>query len=133
MEKKVVKKTTSTKNVNDAKVMNEKAVETKADVKEVKAVAPVKPETKKTTAKTTTKKAPAKTTKAVKEAVKKEEIFLQFGGLEFSDNDLVEKVKADYIASTGKKIFKNVKLYVKPEEMMVYYVVNEKYLGKVSL
>ena len=81
------------------------------------------------------KKAPAKkaTTTAKKTTEKKEEIFIQFAGFEFSDAELIEKVKANYTAETGKKIFKNVKLYVKPEEMMVYYVVNEKYLGKVSL
>ena len=120
-----------------AKTSVNKEVETKATAKATetveKAAAPEKKtETKAKTSATKT----AKTTKTstTKTASKKtEEIFLQFSGFEFSDSELIEKVKADYIATTGKKIFKNVKLYVKPEEMMVYYVVNEKYLGKVAL
>ena len=113
---------TEVKAAKDTAKKAEKATETKA--------AEVKAETK------TEEKAAAKTTKTstTKAASKKtEEIYLQFSGFEFSDSELVEKVKADYIAAIGKKIFKSVKLYVKPEEMMVYYVVNEKYLGKVAL
>ncbi len=75
--------------------------------------------------KTTTKKAVAN--------AKAEEVFFQFSGYEFSDSELIEKAKADYKATTGKKIIKTIKLYVKPEDMMIYYIVNEKYLGKVAL
>ena len=117
-------KTTTTASELDTKKTTKtttaKAVEVKTEATVEKKAAEKKPAAKKTT----TKKAAE---------VKKEEIFLQFAGLEFSDTELVEKVKANYVAETGKKVIKNVKLYVKPEEMMVYYVVNEKHLGKVSL
>lgn len=117
------KKTTVTAKTAEKAV--EKVVATKAPVEKVEA--------KKAPAKTTAAKKTAKVATAKKADIKKEEIFIQFAGFEFSDSELIEKVKANYVAATGKKIIKNVKLYVKPEEMMVYYVVNEKYLGKVAL
>lgn len=74
-----------------------------------------------------------KTVAAKKTAEKKSEFFVQFSGLEFSYDDLLEKVKADYMAQTGKKTISSTKLYLKPEDMTVYYVVNEKFLGHVYL
>lgn len=121
VETKVAEKATETKTTAATKTTAKKAAEPKAE----KAT-----ETKKAAAKTT-KTTKTSTTKAA--STKTEEIYLQFSGFEFSNSELVEKVKADYTATTGKKIFKSVKLYVKPEEMMVYYVINEKYLGKVAL
>ena len=61
------------------------------------------------------------------------EIFIQFSGFEFSHEELLEKVKADYTAQTGKKTITSTKLYVKPEDMKVYYVVNDKFMGDVYL
>lgn len=86
-----------------------------------------------TTKKTTEKKATAAKAVEKKAPEKKEEVFFQFSGYEFSDSELIERAKADYKATTGKKIIKTIKLYVKPEDMMIYYIVNEKYLGKVAL
>lgn len=109
-----------------------KVEEVKAET--VKAEAEVKAEPAKKAAekKTTVKKTAAKTT-AKKPAEKKSELFVQFSGLEFSYDDLLERVKADYIAQTGKKTISSTKLYLKPEDMTVYYVVNEKFLGSVYL
>ena len=87
----------------------------------------------KTAAKTTEKKAPAKKTTTKAAAVKKNELFIQFSGFEFSHEELLEKVKADYTAQTGKKTISSTKLYVKPEDMKVYYVVNDKFMGDVYL
>ena len=81
---------------------------------------------------TTEKKTAAKKT-ACKTAEKKNELFIQFSGFEFSYDELLEKVKADYAAQTGKKTVTSTKLYVKPEDMKVYYVVNEKFMGDVYL
>lgn len=126
---------TTVKNEVETKVA-EKATETKTTAAKTTAKKAAEPKAEKATE---TKKAAAKTTKTTKTSTTKaastktEEIYLQFSGFEFSNSELVEKVKADYTATTGKKIFKSVKLYVKPEEMMVYYVINEKYLGKVEL
>ena len=108
--------------------------ETKVETK-VEATAKTEDTTaKKTATKTTEKKATAKKTTATKAATaKKNELFIQFSGFEFSYDELLEKVKADYTAQTGKKTISSTKLYVKPEDMKVYYVVNEKFMGDVYL
>ena len=108
--------------------------ETKVETK-VEATAKTEDTTaKKTATKTTEKKATAKKTTATKAATaKKSELFIQFSGFEFSYDELLEKVKADYTAQTGKKTISSTKLYVKPEDMKVYYVVNEKFMGDVYL
>ena len=98
-EKATETKTTAAKATKTTAKKAEKATETKAEKAATK--------TAKTTKASTTKAASKKT----------EEIYLQFSGFEFSNSELVERVKADYIATTGKKIFKSVKLYVKPEEI----------------
>ena len=108
--------------------------ETKVETK-VEATAKTEDTTaKKTATKTTEKKATAKKTTTTKTAaVKKNELFIQFSGFEFSHEELLEKVKADYAAQTGKKTVTSTKLYVKPEDMKVYYVVNDKFMGDVYL
>jgi hypothetical protein len=107
--------------------------ETKVETK-VEATAKTEDTTaKKTATKTTEKKATAKKTTTKTATAKKNELFIQFSGFEFSHEELLEKVKADYIAQTGKKTISSTKLYVKPEDMKVYYVVNEKFMGDVYL
>ena len=115
----------------------EPKVEAKVETK-VEATAKTEDTTAKKTAtkaaaKTTEKKAPAKKTTTKAAAVKKNELFIQFSGFEFSHEELLEKVKADYTAQTGKKTISSTKLYVKPEDMKVYYVVNDKFMGDVYL
>lgn len=115
----------------------EPKVEAKVETK-VEATAKTEDTTAKKTAtkaaaKTTEKKAPAKKTTTKAAAVKKNELFIQFSGFEFSHEELLEKVKADYTAQTGKKTITSTKLYVKPEDMKVYYVVNDKFMGDVYL
>lgn len=107
--------------------------ETKVETK-VEATAKTEDTTaKKTATKTTEKKATAKKTTTKAATAKKSELFIQFSGFEFSYDELLEKVKADYTAQTGKKTITSTKLYVKPEDMKVYYVVNEKFMGDVYL
>ena len=108
--------------------------ETKVETK-VEATAKTEDTTaKKTATKTTEKKATTKKATAPKAATaKKSELFIQFSGFEFSYDELLEKVKADYTAQTGKKTITSTKLYVKPEDMKVYYVVNDKFMGDVYL
>ena len=114
------------------------AVEPKTEAKvETKVEATAKTEdttAKKTATKTTEKKATTKKAAAPKaETAKKNELFIQFSGFEFSYDELLDKVKADYTAQTGKKTISSTKLYVKPEDMKVYYVVNDKFMGDVYL
>lgn len=93
------------------------AVEAKAEKKTPakkaakKTAAAKKPAEKKETAAKTSRKSAAKTN-----------IFIQYLGAEVSSADLVEKAKAD----SGVEAPKTVNIYVKPEENMVYYVVDDK-------
>lgn len=95
-----------------------KAEEVKAEVKE---------EAKKTPAKKAT---PAKAAKAeIKTA-----LYVQFAGNEVTEADIIDKVKAAYVAEGHKEsAIKEINLYVKPEEYAVYYVINDKAIGKVNL
>lgn len=94
---------------------------------------PAKPAAKKTAArKTTTRKTGTRKT-AGRKTTKKEttnvnpDMFIQFGGQEYSEKSIMEKVVAAWEAE-GKKpsAIKRVRLYVKPEEGKAYYVINEK-------
>ena len=124
------KKTTKATEVKAAEVKTEVKVEApKAETKEVKAAAKKAPAKKATTKKAeSTKKAPAK------KAAATTEIVLQFQGNEVVVANVEEKVKAAYVAEGHKEsAIKSVKLYVKPEDSAVYYVINEKAVGVVSL
>lgn len=96
----------------------------------------------KTEEKTVAKKAVEKKTVEKKAVVKKtaekkavqEEIFVQFGNQEVFTANVVERVKNAYIAEghTAESIEK-VRVYIKPEENMIYYVVNDDYASGISL
>ena len=62
-----------------------------------------------------------------------EKLFVQFYGKEFNDQQLYKIAKECYQASGQKDTIKDLKLYVKPEESKVYYVVNNSYKGDVVL
>ncbi len=98
--------------------------------------APAKPATKKSTTrksaakKTTEKKVAEKKSaenKTTRKTAPKANIFIQYQGTEVSQADLIEKAKAD----AGVESPKNINLYVKPEDNMVYYVIDEKVGGFV--
>ena len=125
--------TTAVKTATAAKVEPAKVEAPKAEVKEEVKVAPAK----KAVAKPAEKKPVAKKVAAnpaeKKVEEKKAELYVQFSGFEFSYDELLEKVKADYIAQTGKKAISSTKLYLKPEELKVYYVINDKFMGDIYL
>ena len=109
-----------------------------ADKKAEEAVKEVKAEVKSAAEKTgaavkeTAKKAvktAAKATKAKKETVKKaveaeikDEVFVQFAGVEINVEAVVAAAKADYKAK-GHRTPKTVSVYIKPEEGVAYYTV----------
>ena len=86
----------------------------------VKKTAEKKPAAKKTAEKKTAEKPVEKKTSSRKTAPKTN-LFIQYQGVELSYADLIERVKAD----SGIDSPKSVNIYVKPEDNMVYYVVNE--------
>ncbi len=106
-----------------------KAEEVKAEVK-----AEVKEEAKKAPAKKEpAKKAPAKKATPAKAEIKTA-LYVQFAGNEVTEADIIDKVKAAYVAEGHKEsAIKEINLYVKPEEYAVYYVINDKAIGKVNL
>jgi len=63
----------------------------------------------------------------------KDEVFIQYGNLEIRTTDIVAKAREDYI-SKGHKItdIKEIQVYIKPEDMSVYYVVNHTDTGKIE-
>lgn len=100
-----------------------KKVAAKAEDTAEKAVKTVKKAAKKTAAKTT-KKAELKT-----------EFFLQFSGKEYTEKEILKKVKDVWTKNLKNKVgdMKDVKIYLKPEESAAYYVVNGDTTGKIDL
>lgn len=138
METKTNKATVKTSKVEEKKsdvkvaspVSQVKTAEAKTEVKNTeKKVEAKKPVAKKTAAKKTTKTTAAKTTtKAEKTAAaeKKTNVFIQFGGHEYNAEDVLTKIKETIAAETGKRTFKTLDVYIKPEDNVAYYVVNGK-------
>ena len=125
------KKTTKTVAKEVEKKETVKAAPAKAEpVKEdVKKAAPAKAEAKKPAA----KKAPAKKA-AAKPAAENASVTVQFGGREVSMDTVVENVKKAFEAEGNKvSAIKELQVYVKPEEYAAYYVINQKFTGKVNL
>lgn len=113
-----------------AEVKEEKVVDTKVEksaepVKAVEAATTEKVENAEEAAKAeapvdAVKKAPAK------KAAIKEEFFLQFGGNEVSQADVIKKVKENWTKVQKKKIkdIKTISVYLQPENGCAYYVIN---------
>ena len=59
-------------------------------------------------------------------------VIMQFQGTEVEMDALVEAAKADFRQEKKRAPITDLKLYVKPEERVAYYVVNEKFNGSVS-
>lgn len=137
------KKETVEKKVKAAAAKADKTVETIADkAKETAEVIADKAEvtvekTIEKVEKAVAKKPAAKKSSSVakKTTVKKSvDVFVQYEGKELKADELVEKAKADYASAGNKKTdAKDVKIYVKPEENMVYYVINEKFEGSFEV
>ena len=76
--------------------------------------------------------AKARTESKAKADSLKPAVIVQFQGSEVELDTLVEAVKADFRQAKKRTPITDLKLYVKPEERMAYYVVNEKFNGSVS-
>ena len=100
----------------------------------------------KTTAKKTTEKTAAakeaapkatvkKTTTRTKKVTVKESISIQFAGKEYTTEQLVQIAKDVWEHDLAKNPadFKEVKLYVKPEEAKAYYVINDSESGSFNI
>lgn len=118
----------------EVKKVETPAAEVKAEVKET-----VKSEVKKENEKKeTVKKAPVKkeTAKpAAKKAALQASMQLQFAGKSYTQEDLVKIAKDVWQYDLNQKAenLTDVELYVKPEEQMVYYVMNKEFTGSFAI
>ena len=121
---------TVAKTVEKAVKAAEKTV--KAAEKTTKAVAEKAEEVKEAVKETA--KAPAKRTMTRNTAVK-ETVYLQYLGKEINKDDLVKQVKDIWTKELKNKAgdLKSVTLYLKPEENMAYYVINDDVTGSIAL
>lgn len=62
----------------------------------------------------------------------KPEVIIQYQGNDIVLDTLVEAAKADFHLSKKRTLVTEIKLYVKPEDGMAYYVINERNEGKIS-
>ena len=111
-----VKKTTKTTEEAAVKKTAAKAAAKKAPAKKAEtAEAAVKTAAKKTT-----------TTRTKKAAAVKETISIQFAGKDYTTEQLVKSAKDiwEFDLKKDPADFKEVQLYVKPEEAKAYYVIN---------
>ena len=112
----------------------EKAEEKKTTT--AKKTAAKKTTAKKTTAAKTTAAKKATTKKAAaKKAEIKTEMYLQFAGKEYSQEEILQKVKDIWTYDLNQNVddIKDVQLYLKPEESKAYYVINGDTTGEVDL
>lgn len=118
---KAVEKTTE----KVAEKVAEKAAEVKADVKDT---------VKKTTAKAAKAAKTAREAKPAKKEPVKPEIIVQYQNSEVDTAAVEERVKAQFVAEGHKAGFiRKLNIYIKPEEYSAYYVINDKFSGRVDL
>lgn len=63
------------------------------------------------------------------------DVYIEYEGQQANEAALIEKIKAKFVADGHRAAYiKSLKLYIKPEEKKVYYVINEgKYADSVDL
>lgn len=111
----------------------EKAVE-KTTEKVAEKAAEVKDTVKKTTAKAAKAAKTAKEAKPAKKEPVKPEIIVQYQNSEVDTAAVEERVKAQFVAEGHKAGFiRKLNIYIKPEEYSAYYVINDKFSGRVDL
>lgn len=65
---------------------------------------------------------------------KAERILVQFGAMEWNTEDLMARARDAYVADGHRaSSIKSVSLYVKPEDMKAYFVINDKATGSIDL
>lgn len=116
--------------VKPAEKAEEKAVAVKPAEKAEEKASTVKAAEKPAVEKTAARKAPVKKTPA-KKAELKSSICVQFGGKSYSQDDLIKIARDVWKYDLKQKVgsLESVELYVKPEENMVYYVMNKEFTG----
>lgn len=92
---------------------------------------------KEAASKTAAKKTSEKTTvrKTVKKAEQKTFLHVQFSGKSYSQEDLLKMAKDVWKYDLKQKVreLTSIELYVKPEENVVYYVMNQDFTGSFGI
>lgn len=116
--------------VKPAEKAEEKAAAVKPTEKAEEKAATVKAAEKPAAEKKVARKAPVKKAPA-KKAELKSSICVQFGGKSYSQEDLIKIARDVWKYDLKQKVgsLESVELYVKPEENMVYYVMNKDFTG----
>ena len=75
-----------------------------------------------------------RTGKKADKAELKPGVVLQFQGSETTVEEAVEKIKSQFV-SEGHRVstIKDLRVYLKPEESAAYYVINQKFAGRIDL
>ena len=63
----------------------------------------------------------------------KPELVLQYKVAETDLNALAEAAKAEFRSAHKRTLVTDLKLYIKPEDQMAYYVINGTFEGKIPL
>ena len=63
---------------------------------------------------------------------KPQQVYFQFQDTELEVGELLEAARAKFREEKKRTAIKDLKLYIKPEEKAAYYVINEKFAGKVD-
>ena len=112
-----------------------KATEKKADTVAADAGKAAGERGKKNTTKTGKER---KTTRGAKKKAAKEEVkpevYVQYQGNEATIADVIAKAQAEFVAA-GHRVstIRDLRIYLKPEEFAAYYVINQKFAGRVDL
>lgn len=132
--KKAVKPVAKTAETVKAETAETPKAETKKSVAaakaetEKKASAPKAAETKAPVKKAVEKTAAVKT---VKKAERKTSMYVQFSGKSYSQEELLKMAEDVWKYDLKQKVraLASIELYVKPEENIVYYVMNQEFTG----
>lgn len=128
-------KTAVKESASEVKAAVKEAVEEKAAAK-AETVKDTAAETKET-AKPAREKKPSRAAKKAAKAAKEElkpEVFIQYQGNEAIVADVIEKAKNEFVADGHRaSSIKSLQVYLKPEEFAAYYVINQKFAGRVDL
>ncbi|MCM1045224.1 MAG: DUF6465 family protein [Candidatus Gastranaerophilales bacterium] len=147
-KKKTSDVTTATKAVEDAEIQavpsttpvktEEKEAVKKEEVKKEEAVkkesAKKTPGRKPAAKKATAKAAPVRRGRVAKDSIKTD-VHVQFNGKSYSEDDLMKIAKDVWKFDLKQKVnaLTSVELYVKPEENVVYYVMNKEFTGHFNI
>ncbi|MCC8168266.1 MAG: DUF6465 family protein [Clostridiales bacterium] len=77
---------------------------------------------------------PGSSAKTAAKAEVKAALILQYGDNETEIGQIEDKVKAQFVAEGHRAgTIKTLNIYIKPEDYAAYYVINDKFSGRVDL